>query len=105
MEESALEESTESLLSLSLRAQELKGRGEPERGGEEACRGGLLLGAAILRDKLRQMGSPPRAKSSSASDPNEAESLSCKDCINGSEISDPWMRTQVDRLMTSGEGS
>ena len=76
VEESTLEECIESLLSLSLRA--LEGWGEWQHGGEGVCSGVLLLGAAILRDKLRHMGSPPRAKSSSASEPPEAESLSCK---------------------------
>ena len=80
VEESTLQEFIESLLSLSLRARGRERRGEWERGGEGALLGGLLLGAAILRDKLRHMGSPPRAKSSSASDPPEPESLSCKTC-------------------------
>ena len=81
-EEETLEESTESLLSLSLRARELQGRGEWERGGEMALRGALFLGAPILRDKLRHMGRPPRAKSSSASDPSKTESLSCMTCMS-----------------------
>lgn len=80
--ENALGEDIESLLSLSLRAQGWEDQGEWERGGEGACRGALFLGPAILGDKLPQMGSPPRAKSSAASDPPEAESLSCKTCVN-----------------------
>ena len=76
VEESALENCMENVLSLSLRAPWLEAR--RQRGGEGARSGGLLLGSAILRDKLRQMGSPPRAKSSSVSEHPEAESLSCK---------------------------